>query len=66
MYPDTAQRNGKITDKKFLNKADILVIKMKKELFQAWAIFLIVFIFVVFFLSKYMFKAITTAATWID
>jgi len=38
---------------------------MKKELFKAWAIFLVVFFFVAIFLSKYMVKAFTAAATWI-
>jgi len=39
---------------------------MKKELARAWLIFVAVFIFVAFLLSKYVLKVITAAATWID
>jgi len=35
---------------------------MEKDLFMAWAIFVCVFLFVVFVLSKYIFKVITAAA----
>lgn len=37
---------------------------MKKDLVIAWAIFIAVFLFVAFFLFKYVLKAMTSAAVF--